>query len=470
MINLKYSILTVIALLSISLFSQEEISINKEKQNYYRYENDFLSKEFHRERREKLRELLPEGSAAVFYSAPERNRSNDVYFEYHQDPNFYYLTGLTEPNAMLIIYKDKLKLDGKKGNEILFIQEKDPLMEIWNGRRVGDELAKDLLGFEQVLINKDFKGFDSKFNELNKIFIQQPHAPEEGNLMKTSNLSGLYANTYLKVDSSQKIVGGKVLQAYMAKLRQVKTDEELKLLRKAISITCSAQNELMKNITPEMHEYETEAIIEYEFKRSGAEYPGFPSIQGSGENSCVLHYTSNRRPLINGGLLVSDVGAEYHGYTADVTRTIPPSGKFSEEEKLVYQLVFDAQEEGIKQVVAGNSFWSAHTIAKDIIAEGLVKLGITKEASEVGKYFMHGTSHYLGLDVHDAGIYTPLEEGVVITVEPGIYISEGSDCDPKWWNIGVRIEDDILVTKDGPENLSVSSPRTIEEIEKLMNK
>ena len=256
----------------------------------------------------------------------------------------------------------------------------------------------------------------------------------------------------------------------MAKLRQIKTQEEIALLRKAINITCEAQIELMKQIHEEMTEYQTEAIIEYVFKRNGAEYPGFPSIQGSGENSCILHYTSNRRPLVNGGLLVSDVGAEYHGYTADVTRTIPPKGEFSKEEKLIYNLVLKAQTAGIEAAQVGNSFWAPHQEAQKVIADGLKKLGIIKNINELSQYFMHGTSHYLGLDVHDAGMYMPLQEGNVITVEPGIYIAEGSDCDPKWWNIGVRIEDDILILETGPENLSAAAPRTVAEIEALMKK
>jgi Xaa-Pro aminopeptidase len=226
----------------------------------------------------------------------------------------------------------------------------------------------------------------------------------------------------------------------------------------------------MQNIKPDMAEYETEAIIEYVFKSNGAEYPGFPSIQGSGENSCILHYTSNRRPLKNGGLLVSDVGAEYRGYTADVTRTIPPSGKFSKEERIIYELVYEAQSRAIDSAKVGVSFWFPHMVAQKIIAQGLMDLGIISSKSDVRKYFMHGTSHYLGLDVHDPGLYKQLKENQLITVEPGIYIAEGSDCDPKWWNIGVRIEDDILIKNEGPVILSDKSPRSIEDIEKMMSK
>ena len=217
-----------------------------------------------------------------------------------------------------------------------------------------------------------------------------------------------------------------------------------------------------------MTEYQTEAIVEYVFKHHGAEYPGFPSIQGSGENSCILHYTSNRKPLYSNNLLVSDIGAEYHGYTADVTRTLPVDGKFSPEEKAIYNIVLEAQQAGIDACKKGNKFWDPHKAAQAVIAKRLLELGIIKHSYEVNKYFIHGTSHYLGLDVHDAGLYNSLQPGNVITVEPGIYIPAGSDCDPKWWNIGVRIEDDILITEDQPEVLSSKAPRKVEEIENLM--
>jgi Xaa-Pro aminopeptidase len=257
---------------------------------------------------------------------------------------------------------------------------------------------------------------------------------------------------------------------WMSKLREVKEEEELVLLRKAIDITCDAQTELLKAIKPGMKEYQSEAIVEFVFKLNGAEYPGFPSIQGSGANSCVLHYQTNRKQMVGHNLLVSDVGAEYHGYTADVTRTMPVDGKFSEEEAIIYNLVLKAQNAGIKAARVGENFWSSNVAATTVLSQGLQELGIIKTPLELKRYFMHGTSHYLGLDVHDTGTYGKLQANSVITVEPGIYIEEGSPCDPKWWNIGVRIEDDILITKEGPVNLSDCIPRTIPEIEQLMEK
>src|SRR5690554_993383 len=454
-------------LLLFTYAQEQEVGLEKSTIKYYQYDKDFLSASFHKERRDSLRAMMPDSTVAVFFSAPERNRSNDVYYEYHQDPNFYYLSGLREPNSMLIIYKEEQDFGDFKSNEVIFVQDRDEFSEVWNGRRLGVKGAVENLGVSKVMSNEDFKKFTPKFENLERVYFQKPYAMEEQDTSETTNLSGLYTAFNQKLTTASD-VAEKHLQMMMAKLRQVKTEEELVLLRKAIDITCEAQNELMRQINDSMKEYETEAIIEYVFKRNGAEYPGFPSIQGSGENSCILHYTSNRRPLKNGGLLVSDVGAEYHGYTADVTRTIPPDGAFSEEEAAIYNLVLKAQQAGIDAAVVGNSFWAPHKAAQEVIIEGLKELGIIKKNLEVRKYFMHGTSHYLGLDVHDAGLYMALEEGNVITVEPGIYIAEGSDCDPKWWNIGVRIEDDILITQEGPENLSAKSPRTIQEIMKLM--
>ena len=471
----KYSISRTL-FFSIGLFTattlygqEEEVTFTKDAIHYYQYDQDFLPASFHKARRDSLRELLPDSTAAVFFSAPERNRSNDVYYEYHQDPNFYYLTGLREPNSMVIIYKEEQLLDSRATNEVLFIQDRSPASELWNGRRIGKAGAEASLEFISVVINKDFLNFDPKFSSLKKVYYQKPHALEELDSSTTDNLNGLFVQFKNKAEALVE-TDEKKIALRMAKLRQVKTQKEIDLIKKAIDITCEAQNNLMKQITAKMTEYQTEAITEYTFKSNGAEYTGFPSIQGSGENSCILHYTSNRRPLKNGGLLVSDVGAEYRGYSADVSRTIPPTGKFSEEEKIIYKIVLDAQKAGIDSCKVGNSFWSAHIVAKRIIAAELIKLKIIKNERELSKYFPHGTSHYLGLDVHDAGIYSLLEEGNVITVEPGIYIAEGSDCDPKWWNIGVRIEDDILITKEGPVNLSSAAPKEIMEIETLMSK
>jgi Xaa-Pro aminopeptidase len=217
-----------------------------------------------------------------------------------------------------------------------------------------------------------------------------------------------------------------------------------------------------------MKEYQTQAVVEYMFRNAGSEYVGYSTIAGAGENSCILHYETNRKKMQDTDLLVLDAGAEYHGYTADVTRTFPVDGTFSEEQKIIYNIVLEAQEAGIAACQSGNEFRASHKAAAAVIQKRLTELGIIKDQTDVLKYFFHGTSHYLGLDVHDPGSYGRLKPGTLVTVEPGIYIPQGSPCDPKWWNIGVRIEDDILITAEGPQNLSGSLPKKVAEIEALM--
>jgi len=258
----------------------------------------------------------------------------------------------------------------------------------------------------------------------------------------------------MKVESAKKI-DTKMLSAFMTTLREVKTPDELKLLKKAVEISAVGQIEIMKAMHPNMSEAEVQGVHEFVYKKYGAEYEGYPSIVGAGGNGCILHYVENNKMNVgDGALVLMDLGAEYRGYTADVTRTIPANGKFTVEQKLIYDLVYEAQEAGIAAYKIGNGVYEPNKIAIKIINEGLAKLGIIESAKTRHRYFPHGTSHHIGLDVHDPGNYGKFEENMVVTMEPGIYIPEGSDCDEKWWGIGVRIEDDILITKNGPVNLS----------------
>jgi Xaa-Pro aminopeptidase len=459
---LSFSVLTLSA-------QEKTIEVpKKEVKSTYEYDTDLLNSAFFAKNRQALRDSMPNNSVAVLFANPIRNRSNDVDFEYHQDPNFYYLTGLREPHAVVLIFKEEQEFsNGPKTNEILFLQKRDPATEIWDGKRLGADGAMNFLGIKSAMEGKDFADFKTEFESFDNVFYTE-QAEDIRNTSDKEDLFSLIKTFQLKTEKAAKKINSKELTRIMASLRQVKSEEEIVLMRKAITMTCDAQIELMKALKPGMKEYQSEAIIEYVFKKNGAEYPGFPSILGGGENSCVLHYTSNRKPLKGDDMLVSDIGAEYHGYTADVTRTLPTDGVFSEEEKIIYNIVYEAQQAGIDACLKGNKFWDPHMAATAIISEKLLELGIIDKKFKVRKYFMHGTSHYLGLDVHDQGLYGPLEAGNVITVEPGIYIAEGSDCDPKWWNIGVRIEDDILITDGKPEVLSAKAPRKIEEIEALM--
>lgn len=258
------------------------------------------------------------------------------------------------------------------------------------------------------------------------------------------------------------------LSQLMAGLRQIKTEEELVLLTKAVRISAMGQREIMKAMHPNMSEMEIQGIHEYVYKKYGSEYEGYPSIVGAGNNGCVLHYIENTKMQVNNELVLMDLGAEYHGYSADVTRTIPANGKFTTEQKIIYDLVYKAQEAGIAAAKVGNGFNAADAASRAVVHKGLIDLGIATNDKEARQYFPHGTSHYLGLDVHDPGLYGAFAPNMVITVEPGIYIPDGSNCDKKWWGIAVRIEDDILITNNGPVNLSAEAPRTSKEIESLM--
>ncbi|MFI5149383.1 MAG: aminopeptidase P N-terminal domain-containing protein [Bacteroidia bacterium] len=444
--------------MSLALYSQSD---------KFRYDSDLLSKEFHAGRRNALRALMPDSSVAVFFANPERNRSNDVDYQYSQDPDFYYLSGYPEPNALLFIFKEKVQIDSVYTNELLFVQERNPYRESWNGRRLGIEGVRKELGFAHALLNSQFADLSMGFPRFHKIYCIEPKDDIRDDKNDKGDLFSLVKHFRNKTNSLNTKDNYALVQ-FMAGLREVKTPEEMKLLRKAVRISCESHAVLMHSLDTSMTEYQAQAVIEYGFKARGSEYPGYPSIVGAGENSCILHYIENRRHFKTNDILVLDAGAEYHGYTADITRSLPVNGHFSPEQRLIYDIVYDAQAAGINACMEGNEFRAAHKAAFNVISRRMKDLGIIKNELEAMKYFFHGTSHYLGLDVHDAGLYGKLKPGNVITVEPGIYIPEGSDCDKKWWNIGIRIEDDILITSGKPENLSASLPSKAEEIERIM--
>jgi Xaa-Pro aminopeptidase len=433
------------------------------------YDTDLLSKEFHHGRREAIRKGLPDSACAVFFSNPERARANDTKFIYHQDPNFYYLTGLNEPNSMLIIFKEPQTFyDTIVTNELIFVQNRNPLQESWTGKRFGKEGVIKQLGFKYALLNDDFADFKIDFSKYYKVYHLELFDDAHDDKEDKGDLYSLMKHFKEKTSYKRKNTDGFNLYGLMAGLREIKQPEEMVLMRKAIDMSCIGHAEVMRALVPGMTEYQAQAVAEYMFKKDGSEYVGYPSIVGGGENSCILHYETNRKKLEGGNLLVIDAGAEYHGYTADITRTLPVDGVFSAEEKAIYNIVLEAQEAGIKACKAGLEFRATHKAAVAVVQKRLMELGIIKESNDFMKYFFHGTSHYLGLDVHDAGNYGRLAPGQIITVEPGIYIPEGSKCDPKWWNIGVRIEDDILITAGEPEVLSGKLPKKIEEVEALM--
>ena len=442
--------------------------------------DDYLSGEFHKGRREALRAQMPENSVAVFFSNPIRNRSNDVDFIYHQDPNLYYLTGYKEPHSVLLVFKEsQTNESGQNYNEIFFVQERNPMAEMWNGKRMGTEGVKGTLGIDNAFNGSEFASYNIDFSKFDKVMFYdfqndvrdtRSDADLFSLIEQFKEKSGYSANANsLSAERPVNNLDVRGLDVIMNNLRGIKTAEELDLLRKAVLISAVGQREVMKAMRPGLSETEIQGIHEFVFKKYGSEYEGYPSIVGAGHNGCILHYIDNNKPEINSEeMILMDLGAEYHGYTADVTRTIPVDGKFSPEEKAIYDLVYKAQEEAIQMCKPGTTFSEISAVARQIINKGLVDLGIISDETDRHLYYPHGLSHHIGLDVHDKGNYGAMEENMVITVEPGIYIPEGSDCDEKWWNIAVRIEDDILITKDGFELLSAFAPRTTEEIEKLM--
>ena len=495
-----------------------------------------LSSDFHKNRRDQLREKMPPNSIAVFFSSPIRNRANDVDFEYHPDPNFYYLTGWNEPHAVLLVYNvPQIDKDGSFF-EKLYVRERNPRNEMWNGRQLGVEGAAKM-GFDrvtskeqfkidqqafdqfaQVLIIdfendvRDIKGEDSDLFDLQKHFKSAINYPADFNPIKYKIYQRIRTATeeelpyikpmieyYAKSDSTltedpliqdflnqeknSPLTDLKMRSAFLVRdysfdiellpqimtgLREEKTPEEIRLLKKAIRISAQGQVEVMKAIHPNMTEREVQGIHQFVFKKYGAAHEGYPSIVGAGENACVLHYITNDKTDLKNQLILMDLGAEYNGYTADVTRTIPVSGVFTAEQRALYQIVYDAQSAGIEAALVGADFNAITKATNKVVQEGLLSLGIIDKPQEFRRYLPHGISHHIGLDVHDPGTYGELKSNMIITVEPGIYVPEGSPCDPKWWNIGIRIEDDILITDQGPINLSADAPRSWDKIEALM--
>lgn len=492
---------------------------------------DYLSKEFHAGRRQALRNMMPANSVTVIFSYPDQVFSNDVNYVYHPNPDLYYFSGYKEPNAVLLIFKD-VQADGDSSyNELFFVRHRDPQREQWTGRRLGVEGAKTQLGFKRVYNSEAFVNFPLDFKKFSAVFYDEmpedvtgdgsagelknlvnafkskaniPNIDKQlmgdlslinkrampGNLARIVNYlkpkldKEAYKNSAIiqelvnKPDSATLVdVKAKINASfsgisnynnYTNTLRGIKTPEELVLLKKSVEISSIAHAEIMRSIKPQMSERELEGIFMYVHKKYGAEDEGYPPIVGAGANGCILHYEENSATKLDNQLTLMDVGAEYHGYSADVTRTVPANGKFTDDQRAIYQLVYDAQEEVFKLCKEGTLYAELEKKSEQVLAAGLIKLGIIKDASEVRKYYPHGCSHHLGLDVHDKGGYDGnLSANMVITVEPGIYIPAGSPCDKKWWNIGVRIEDDVQIGKDGGTILSIDAPRKWQDVEKM---
>lgn len=419
-------------------------------------------------RRAEVLRRLPAGGVMLVRASDVRTRSNDVDYPYRQRNNLLYLSGVVEPKSVLLLVRDGVEIDGERRHEILIVADRSPDKEIWVGYSMGPVVAAKVTGIASVHTTEELGGILADLLPKSKTLyyddwftatVQDPLLDTlvdwEGDMLRV-----------LKQRYRQLIV--KKAGSILNEMRVVKSPAEIELMRKAIAITIEGHRATIRSARPGMFEYELAATMEYTFHRLGSESPGYPSIVGSGPNSCILHYEAGRRRMEAGDVVLMDCGAEYHGYSADVTRSLPVSGRFTEEQRTIYNLVLEAQDSGIAACRVGFDFREPHRRAVDVIAAGLVRLGILSDEKEYSEYFMHGTSHFLGMDVHDVGLLGRLKPGMILTVEPGIYIPAGSDCDKKWWNIGIRIEDDILVTQQGPENLSGALARTAAEIERII--
>ncbi len=455
MINLNIFFLYIFSL-SVDLYSQN-------------LEFNSFDPDFHKSRRDLLRESLPDNSVSVFFSYPEQYVSNNQKYKYRQDSNFYYLSGLNEPNSVLVIFSNNQIDSIGEFNEIIFVQEKSEYNNLWESNRIGLDSSKKL-GIQRVKSRTEFISQHIDYNVFKNLYFFEFRDDIRDNKKDKFDLFDLvnYFKSKINFKLNKSNSNSKVLLKIMNGLRESKTLKEINLLKRAIQITSVGHIEVMKAVRPGMSEREVQGIHEFIHKKFGIENEGFPPIIGSGNNGCILHYNKNNDYLKNNELILMDVGAEYMGYSADITRTIPINGIFNSEQKKIYEIVYNAQEAGINQAIINNTYKDIHSASFRIIEEGLLELNIINDRKDAEIYFPHGSTHHIGLDVHDSSNYGPYSENAVITVEPGIYIPIGSNCDRKWWGIAIRIEDDILITKNGPKVLSDRVPKKINEIEELM--
>ena len=429
-------------------------------------------KEFGR-RRKQLMRMMGKDSIAIIPTATEQLRNRDVEFPFRADSDFYYLTGFHEPEAVAVLIPGR-----SHGEYLLFCRERDPEMETWTGRRAGTQGAIDSFDADDAFPIGDIDEIlPGLMERCERVFYSMGSRPQfDQRVMEWLNRLRQGARTGLR--APDEFVS---LEHLLHDMRLYKSRSEVHVMRTAAKVACRAHKRAMQSCQPGMSEFEIEAELLYEFRRAGM-VPAYPSIVGGGANGCVLHYTDNKATLQDGDLLLIDAGAEYDCYASDVTRTFPVNGRFSAAQKALYEVVLAAQTAAIKKVRAGNHWNAPHQAAVRVLTRGLVKLGILKgkpadliRNEAYRRFYMHRTGHWLGMDVHDVGDYKvggawrELEPGMVLTVEPGLYIPAGSrGVAKKWWNIGIRIEDDVLVTRDEPDVLSKAAPRTVAEIEALM--
>ncbi|OOR99221.1 Xaa-Pro aminopeptidase [Haemophilus paracuniculus] len=410
------------------------------------------------DRRRRVFEQMQDNSAFIIFTETEKRRNADCDYLFRADSYFWYLTGFGEPKSALLLIKRQ-----GRAESVIFVRNKDPLMETWNGRRLGVENAPQALNVDHAF---DIENIEAIFAE------------------KTQNLTACYyakgVQTWGDALVAKHFAEPIDWQPMLSEMRLIKSTAEIALIQQACHISALAHLRAMKQTRPNRYEFEIEGEIQHEFSRFGARFPAYNHIVASGENACILHYNENDQVLKAGDLLLIDSGAEFAHYAGDITRTIPISGKFSEAQRELYEIVLEALKEATKLLVPQSSIKVANDKALRIMTEGLVRLGILQGEVEqliadkaYRQFYMHGLGHMLGLDVHDVGEIgkerdRPLEVGMVLTVEPGLYIASGANVPEKYKGIGIRIEDNLLITEYGNKNLTCGCPKEIADIEGIM--
>lgn len=411
-------------------------------------------KEFFVKNRENLLSQLSVGDMAILFSGTSPQSSADSHYDFRPDKNFYYLTGTTRETFILVLSKLETKTEA-----ILFIEKPDYDIEKWVGRKLTVDQTKEVSGLENIKFLPEFENWLNKSiysTKFNRVYLDLPRMKYDGEM--TAGM--LFAQDIRKNYPEITI---KNVHKFMSELRMIKTDFEVDEIRKALSLTQLGLDNVMTNLKPGEREYVAESEFRYAIRKNGADTNAFPTIAASGGNAVILHYVENNQIMQDGDLILMDLGAQYNQYASDITRTYPINGKYSDRQKILYNIVLKANEEVIKMMKPGLEFAELNKKCSEVLSEELIKIGLIKEASELSKYYYHGVSHFMGLDVHDLGFRdVKLEPGMIFTVEPGLYVAEE--------NIGIRIEDDILITEDGYINLSKDIIKSVDDIEAFMSK
>jgi Xaa-Pro aminopeptidase len=420
-------------------------------------------------RRQQLLSHIKSDELIVLMAAPEYLRNGDVFYPYRQNSDFYYLTGFPEPDAIALLIPDS-----KKGKFILFNRAEDSVAAIWNGEHIGQIRARKEYGADEAFpINQ----LELKLSE----YIANTRVCYYLGDIAINNPALVRINKIITPLKKTPVAYAKKLVDCVHEIRLKKSPTELDCLRQAAHISGQAHLRAMRACQPGLYEYQLEAELMYEFYRQGSQALAYPNIVASGANSCILHYTDNRAQLKSGDLVLIDAGCEYQNYASDITRTFPVNGRFNPEQKAIYHIVLKAQQAIMALIKPGIAWNQLQKTCVDFVTQGLMDIGLLKgnlndliQKKSYQKFYMHSCSHWLGLDVHDVGTYKlekqwrNLEPDMVFTVEPGIYIRPAADIDKKWWNIGIRIEDDVQVTSEACEVLTAQTPKDLVDIEDLM--